>query len=224
MGILFKSIRMKNISLTLNAILIIAVAILYYLQFSGKETTNDKITLNNDSPEIEKVTDELKDTNSVVGYLDVDSLQKNYKLYEELINKLKAREKKYDKELKTKSAAFEKKVMEFQKKAPTMTQFEGQTRQKELADEEQRLYKLKDDFTQKFQNEEAKLNEEFQKKVKDYIKKHNEESKYDIIIGASQLGNIVLEYNDKIDITKEVVDGLNEQYDLEKGEKAEKDK
>ena len=41
----------------------------------------------------------------------------------------------------------------------------------ELAEEEQNLYKMRDDFALKFQNEEAKLNDEFQKNVKDFIKK-----------------------------------------------------
>ena len=207
---------MKNISLALNALLIVAVAILYYLHFSKKNSLNDETTTNIEVIDTPKKATILKDITSNIGYINVDSLQKNYKLYAELINKLKAREKKYDAELTTKSAAFEKKVMEFQKKAPSMTQFEGQTRQQELADEEQKLYKLKEDFTIKFQTEEAKLNEEFQKTVKDYIKKHNEKSQYNIIIGASQLGNVVLDYNESINITKDVVSGLNEQYDKEK--------
>jgi len=207
---------MKNITLALNAILIVAVAILYYLHFSEKNSSNDEITTDVEVVDTPKKTTIQKDETSKIGYINVDSLQKNYKLYSALINKLKAREKKYDSELTAKSAAFEKKVMEFQKNAPTMTQFEGQTRQKELADEEQRLYKLKDDFTIKFQTEEAKLNEEFQKTVKDYIKKHNEKSQYNIIIGASQLGNVVLDYNESINITNDIVLGLNEQYDKDK--------
>lgn len=214
---------MKNISLALNAVLIVAVAALYYLHFSEKNPINEEITNEVETLDAQKNPTISKDLTSKIGYLNVDSLQKNYKLYSELINKLKAREKKYDSELTTKSAAFEKKVMEFQKKAPTMTQFEGQTRQQELAEEEQKLYKLKEDFTLKFQAEEAKLNDEFQKTVKDYIKKHNEKSKYNIIIGASQLGNVVLDYNESINITNDIVSGLNEQYDKEKGEKDKKE-
>ena len=211
---------MKNISLGLNAVLIVAVAILYYLQFSNTTPAEEVET---EVAEVEVETPvEVDKVESKIGYLNVDSLQKNYKLYSELINKLKGREKKYEKELSTKSAAFEKKVMEFQKKAPTMTQFEGQTRQKELAEEEQRLYKMRDDFAVKFQNEEAKLNDEFQKNVKDFIKKFNEETDYNIILGASQLGNVVLDYNEGINITNEIVSGLNTQYDKDKAEKNKK--
>ena len=213
---------MKNISLVLNAILIVAVAILYYFQFSENQSNNTEKAETVDVVDTNKVEVEAIESN--IGYLNVDSLQKNYKLYEELINKLKGREKKYSDELSAKSAAFEKKVSEFQKNAPTMSQFEGQTKQKELADEEQRIYKMRDDFAEKFQAEEAKLNDEFQKKVKDYIKKHNEETNYNIIIGSSQMGSVVLDYNEGIDITNHIIKGLNEQYDQEKENKDKNEK
>lgn len=202
---------MKNISLALNGILTIAVIILFYLHFSGstidkteeKELVKEEIS---EEPAVEEI-------DSKIAYINVDSLQKNYKFYSDLINKLKGRESKYEKELSQKSAAFEKKVMEFQKKAPTMTQFEGQTRQKELAEEEQRLYKLRDDFAIKFQNEEAKLNDEFQKDVKDYIKEFNKDKNYNIIIGASSIGNVVLYYDEGINVSNAVIKGLNSQYE-----------
>jgi outer membrane protein len=210
---------MKNLSLALNAVLIIAVAVLYYMQFSGNccSATEDAVVEEViDGEEDVVVEDEVEPIASSIGYLNVDSLQTHYKLYKELINKLKAREKKYEKELNTKMSALEKKAIEFQKNAPTMTQFEGQTKQKELMEEEQKLYKMRDDFAIKFQNEEAKLNDQFQKKVRDFIAEYNEDKGYNIIIGSSQLGNVVLYKNDGIDISSQVIKGLNEQYDSEK--------
>jgi outer membrane protein len=213
---------MKNILLAVNAVLAVAVAILFYLHFSsqpkGKEQAED-VVVKKDTEE-ESVT--VAKVPSKIGYLNVDSLQSNYKLYTELINKLKRRQAKYEKELQSKSSVFEKKVIAFQKSAPTMSQFEGQMKQKELADEEQVLYKMRDEFALKFQDEEGQLNDEFQKNVKDFIKEFNQESQYNLIIGASQLGNVVLDYNEGINITNEVVAGLNSQYDIDNAPKEEK--
>ena len=213
---------MKNISLGVNAILVVAVAILFYLHFSSQPKINEQTVV-----AVEEINDLAEDVSgqkvaAKIGYLNVDSLQVNYKLYKELINKLKRRQAKYEKELQSKSAVFEKKVIAFQKNAATMTQFEGQMKQKALGEEEQMLYKMRDDFALKFQNEESKLNDEFQKNVKDFIKNFNRESQYNLIIGASQLGNVVLDYNKGIDITSEVVKGLNTQYDIENAPKEEK--
>jgi outer membrane protein len=205
---------MKNLPLLINGVLAIGLAILYYLHFSctsqcenTTEGTEDAIEDTANLPE--ENPEEIK---SNIGYINVDSLQDKYALYEELIQKLKSRQTKYEREISTKMSAFEKKVKDFQEKAPTMSQFEGQMKQQELAEEEQKLYKMREDFSVKFQEEELKLNDEFQKTVKAYIEKHNQETNFDIIIGASQMGNVVLDHKPGIDITNSVVDGLNAEY------------
>ena len=209
---------MKNLSVGLNVILVIAVAILYYLHFSSTKLTEDVIT----EPTVEVIEKPVLSSEKIVskiGYINTDSLRANYKLYKELIDKLKRREKKYEKELNSKSLAFEKEVMAFQQKAPTMTQFEGKMRQKELAKKEKELYGLQEKFAIKFQNEQTKLDDKFQKTVNDFIKNYNKDAAYNIIIGASKMGNVVLDYNEGINITTEVVGGLNEQYDIENAPK-----
>lgn len=205
---------MKNISIILNIVLAVAIAVLYYLHFSCSTSCTSNTT---DETTIEEANDKVvrsttSNGTSNVGYINIDSLQSKYEFYEVLIQKLKAKQTKYESEISGKMMAFEKKVKDFQQKASTMTQFEGQIKQQELAEEEQKLYKLREDFTGKFQEEEAKLNDEFQKTVQAYIEKHNAKTNYDIIIGASQLGNIVLDFKPEIDITQQVVDGLNTEY------------
>lgn len=202
---------MKNSSILLNIVLAVAIAVLYYLHFSCSTPCSTDTT---DELAVENKDEKSAVSNGVanIGYINIDSLQDKYEFYEVLIQKLKAKQTKYEGEISGKMMAFEKKVKDFQQKASTMSQFEGQTKQQELAEEEQRLYKLRDDFTAKFQEEEAKLNDEFQKTVQAYIEKHNEKTNYDIIIGASQLGNIVLDFKPEIDITQNVVDGLNAEY------------
>jgi len=209
---------MKKLSLGLNAVLILAVAILYYLHFSSVTPLEEPIVQS--LVEIkEEAVEETEKIASKIGYLNTDSLRANYKFYDVLIARLKGRERKYEKELSSKSAAFEKEVMEFQQKAATMTQFEGQMRQKELGKKEKDLYDLQEKFAIKFQNEQTKLDEEFQNKVNSFIKNYNTEAGYNLIIGASKMGSVVLDYNEGLNITNEIVSGLNEQYDIENAPK-----
>lgn len=205
---------MKNTSTIINIVLAIAVAVLYYLHFSCSsqcQASDQEVTTETtDSTQLADENPAVIQSN--IGYINIDSLQGKYALYEELIKKLKSKQTKYEREISTKMSAFEKKVQEFQKKASTMSQFEGQMKQQELAEEEQKLYKLREDFSMKFQEEEIKLNDEFQKTVKAYIQKHNKETNYNIIIGASQMGSMVLDFKQGIDITNSVVEGLNNEY------------
>lgn len=213
---------MKNTSLIINVILGIALVVLYYLYFTTCttcQTNNDSSDAVNEEKSVVVSQPKEKSGFANVGYINIDSLQDKYDLYEVMIQKLKVKQGKYESEITTKMTAFEKKVKDFQQKASTMTQFEGQMKQQELAEEEQKLYKLREDFTIKFQEEEAKLNDEFQKTVQAYIQKHNKTTNYDIIIGASQLGNIVLDFKPEIDITQNVVDGLNAEYKAKSSKK-----
>ncbi|MCB9361291.1 MAG: OmpH family outer membrane protein [Flavobacteriales bacterium] len=211
---------MKNLSLILNGVLAIAIAILYYFHFSCSSECESSPTETKTEITTTTPTQESEESiKSTIGYINVDSLQEKYALYEELIQKLKSKQTKYEREISSKMSAFEKKVKDFQEKAPTMSQFEGQMKQQELAEEEQKLYKLREDFSVKFQEEELKLNDEFQKTVKAYIEKHNKETNFDIIIGASQMGNVVLDHKPGIDITNSVVEGLNAEYKNQIGTK-----
>lgn len=200
---------MKNISWLINGILVIAVAILYYLHFSRV----DQNVKSSETPELATLEKEVaSEGNLKIAYVNIDSLQKKYALYEELIQQLKSKQKRYERELASKTKAFEEKVIAFQKDAPTMSQFEGQTKQQELAEEEQKLYSLREEFSTQFQNEELKLNDKFQQTVKDYLTQLNDEANYDLIIGSSQLGSMILDYANRIDITDTLIDGLNVEY------------
>lgn len=214
---------MKNISLALNGVLIIAVAILYYMHFSNsccsvEEPISEEVVSDSTDVVEEEVVEPLK---SNIAYINMDSLREEYKLYSELIGTLKAREKKYEKELNAKMSALESKVKDFQQKAPTMSQFEGQNKQKELMEEEQKLYKMRDEFAQKFQAEQEKLDRRFQKTIADYIEKYNEEADYDIIIGSTDITSKVMYAKKGINLTNSIVKGLNKQYDEEKSAKKE---
>jgi len=205
---------MKNLSVIINVVLAIAIAVLYYLHFSCSSQCQvaDEEINSQEQDSVDVKHDGEESINSNIGYINIDSLQDKYALYEELIQKLKSKQTKYEREISTKMTAFEKKVQEFQKQAATMSQFEGKMKQQELAEEEQKLYKLREDYSVRFQKEEIKLNEEFQKTVSEYIKKHNKETDFDIIIGASQMGSMVLDFKNGIDITDNVVEGLNSEY------------
>lgn len=215
----YLSTIMKNISLGLNVILTIAVIILYYFHFTSNKTSEKPENTSNvivKQNEEEKVTEEKEVTPSNIGYINLDTLQLNYGLYNDLLKKSKARQKKYTNEFSTKRTAFENKVQKFQQDAPTMTQFEGEMKQQELAKEQEELYQLEEQLTVKLQNEIVKMNNEIAVEIKDYIAKYNEEFGYDIIIGATQAGNIILYNKDDINLTTPVTEGLNEQYNLEK--------
>lgn len=211
---------MKNLSLILNGVLGVALVVLYYLHFSSTKPT-EKITEEIEVVEVVGVIDQGDGQFSKIACINIDSMQANYKLFEEITEKFKKKQQQYEREINSESVAFQKKIKEFQEKAPTMSQFEGQLKQQELAEEEQRIYKQQESYTIKLTNEQAKLNESFEATVKKYIQEYNKDANYDIIIGKSALGSRVLDYKKEIDITDFVLKGLNKEYE-EKNKKKDK--
>jgi len=213
---------MKNISLSLNVILIIAVAILYYFHFSSNTATaniDEVVQEEKKDTVIPLPTEELDLVKSNIAYIELDSLQLNYKLYKELERKSKAKEKQYTKEFGTKRSAFEEKVQKFQQGAASMAQFEIQVKEKELAKERDELLVLEQRLSNKLQNELIEMNNQIAVEIKNYVAEYNKDFDYDLVIGATQAGNIILYKKEGINLTTPVTEGLNQQYTTEKEKK-----
>ncbi|MCW8898386.1 MAG: OmpH family outer membrane protein [Flavobacteriales bacterium] len=212
---------MKNLSLVLNTVMGIAIIILFYLQLSSKAVTpaEQQIEEVPTTEAIEEMIVSSDSSKSKIGYINVDSLQIKYKLYDELKSKLEKKEKSYEAQFKAKTLAFQKKYEDIRKRSQNMTEFELQLNQKELAEEDEKLYQMREEFAQRLEKEMIELNVQLYKTIKEYIKQHNELTKYDIIIGESQTRNFVLDFNKDIDITNDIVKGLNKKYNEDKAPK-----
>jgi outer membrane protein len=206
----------KNTQNIINIALALAVVALFILHFTGNHTQ----TAGNDAETGLAVDTLLKNNEATAGkpltivYVNIDSLHQNYLLYEDLINQLRKKQEQYQRELDAKMKAFEKEVINFQETARFMSQTEGQLKQAELQEKEQKLYEMKMNLEQKFAQEEVALNNKLMKSIYDYLEEYNKEKQYDYILGHAGLGNILLA-NKELDITKEVVDGLNAKYKAE---------
>ena len=197
-----------------------AVVALFILHFTGNGTTNQ--TSEKEKTEITANTDTLLknagnngDRPLKIVYINIDSLHKNYLLYEDLIDQLRKKQEQYQRELDSKMKAFEKEVINFQETARFMSQTEGQLKQAELQEKEQKLYEMKMNLEEKFAQEEVNLNNKLMSSIYNYLEEYNKEKQYDYILGHAGLGNILLA-NKEFDITKEIVDGLNAKYQAEK--------
>jgi len=77
---------------------------------------------------------------------------------------------------------------------------------------EQQFLQYRQAIQQKAQAEEARVNQEILAEINTYIKQYGKEKGYDLILGATDNGNIVYAAEGK-DITDDVLAGLNQQYD-----------
>ena len=131
---------MKQFNTIANAILAIAVVVLFVLHFSG---TKKGAVTSGDTAEQTAISGDLS-----IAWVNVDTLLNNYDMYFDVQKQLQESGRKLEAELNSKSRTFEKQAMDFQDKVQKglVTRSQAQQMQEELAKQEQDLYRLRDEM------------------------------------------------------------------------------
>ncbi|RCR69268.1 OmpH family outer membrane protein [Larkinella punicea] len=191
---------MKNASLVLNAVLAVAVAVLYYLHFSDKTTTEPVSAGTTKSAPVRKTV-----------YVNVDSLLTNYEYFKDTRKVLESKRFQLDNELNNKGRSLQNEVAFFQQRAQTMTMEQGRATEAALQKKQQDLVAYRDRVVQQLAEEEQKKNEELYNQIHDYLKKVNKQNQYDFVMGYSRGGGILFA-DTTLDATKSIIGGLNKEY------------
>lgn len=226
---------MKNLSLVLNGVLAVAVAILYYFQFSPKEEVRKNVV---DAAAVDSVSSKLK-----IAYVNTDSLWDEYKLINDIQDELEKDRAKAERKVEQRTALLEKqleqmaaelqaKMADFESKGRTMNETLRNMKMQELQSLQQnaQTFSLEADqeitqLQQRLQNDlldkELKGTKKVQDNIKAFLKEYNQDYDFTYVLAYSSDAGGILLGNPALDITKDVLAGLNEIYDAEQAAKAE---
>ncbi|MCU0327154.1 MAG: OmpH family outer membrane protein [Spirosomaceae bacterium] len=157
---------------------------------------------------------------SRIVYVNTDTLLNQYDYYKDVVKEFQQKRFQLENELANKAKSFQNEVAFFQNKAQQggMTQEQLQTTQMQLQQKEQNIMAYRDKAGQDLVAQEAKKTDELLTKIQDYLKKYNSDNKYDMVIGYSKGGGVLYAKED-MDITKQVLEGLNKEYGETKAKK-----
>jgi len=146
-----------------------------------------------------------------------------YSKYNMFIDKRDAYLQKRDEsqaELQLKMSNLERQAMDFQNEYSKglMTRAKAQMVQQELGQKEQELYATRDNLAMQLAEEEQVMNRQILNSIVEYLKVYNNEHNYKYIL-SSTFGGQVLYTDSSLNITYDVLKGLNEKYTIEKGKK-----
>jgi outer membrane protein len=200
---------MKNLSIILNIVLFVAVAFLFYKQFEGGAT---KVQSINDS---DGSTIAFNDV--AIAYVNSDSLLTNYKLTEEIAEKLADKQGKFEKEYQNRAEGLQSEINDFQRTASNLTVAQGKALEEGLVQKQQNLRRYQESLGMQLRQEEAKLNEELFDNVSAFLKSYGEQHDLQLVLTYSR-GSGVLYANEGLDISNAVIAGLNKQYEATKSD------
>lgn len=189
-----------NILISLNALLVVAVGILFFLHFGGKKTTTVAPAANNV---------QVKES-GLIAYVDLDSLEANYTLFKDKKNELEKKQKNIETTLTQRAAAFQKELYELQERAATMTQSEGEAAQKRMYQKQMELEEMRDRMTKQFVDEQEAFNSELQSRLDSFLLKYNADKRYSFVFSHIK-GGPLLYHDEAYNITNDVVKGMNEE-------------
>ncbi len=193
---------MKNLSLALNVVLLVAVGILYYLHFSGNKT----------SVKSQSATVVAQSANRpALAYVDLDSLNNHIGVIKVKRKELEARQKAIETEWEGAMRGLENKKNTFIKKyGNTMTQQQAEQIQSELMQEQQQVEQRKQQATQDLSEKSYKFLEMIQKQLKEFLADYNKTRNYMYIFTVGS-GQDYMAYKDSsLNITADVIAGMNE--------------
>lgn len=148
-----------------------------------------------------------------IVYIQMDSLVNQYDMFNDLRSEFEAKVEAIQEDLRKKGNAFEKSATDFQNKLNKglLTRSQAETQQQALLQREQDLRNLTGQKQMEMQEEEAVMLRRVMDAIQTYLNKYNETHNYALIL-TSSASNPVIVGNPSLDITNDVLKGLNEEY------------
>ena len=233
---------MKKAGTVLNIVLLIAVAVLFYLHFSSAKveavpaevSKNDPVVVMEDSlTKFMSLDSNIAVKPIKIAYVNNDSLNKKLTMLRDVENRIAQKEtelqgnieskkKSYERNYKSKISEFESKKNQYTIKAPTLTD-------KQLEAEQGKLMELQNEIMQMEQTLQQKMYQFSQEQEQEYmIMKSEEMENYYLKVQSFcqsfaktlgfdfiliyQSGGSILYSNPNYDISNYVVDAINKEY------------
>ena len=197
---------MKKSSLILNVILLIAVVVLYVLYFTGKSSSGEAVQ------PVAGITETGVSERSIV-YVNMDTLLANYDMFADLQDRLQKKQQDSESKLNARGQKWQTKVNEFQSNLQKglITRSEAQKIQNQLQQEQQEIMQMKDDLANSLMEEQQVGSRKVIFSIVDFLDGYSQEHHYRYVLSTT-VGGAVLYGDKQLDVTEEVLEGLNEKY------------
>lgn len=195
---------MKNVSMIINVILILAVGVLYYFHF--KKGNNGPAYI-----QAQNAMNKLQSGNLKMVFINNDSLMELNVKYKEMAKRLESESKAIEGSLKSQEMALETEYRDLMAKAQagTINSDLAQEKEQQIMAKGKQLQMKKESEGNKFMLAAEKATESMQNEVSEYFKKNKAKyGNYDMVIGFKRNGQF-LYINDSLDITKMVIEDMN---------------
>ena len=198
---------MKNLTNVLLALLFLAVAALFVLHFTGnKNTSKDK-----------NAEGTANTVSGGIAFVNIDTVVFKFNMYSDRREELLVKQKNAESELNSKGTQYERGLKDYQDKVNKglVTRATAAEMEQSLLQQQQELVNLRDQLQNNLLEEDQVMNRQVLEYITTFLQEHKSEYNYQYVLGKS-FGSPILYGDSAMDITQQVVDGLNAKYQTEK--------
>lgn len=191
---------MKNLSLILNIVLILAVGYLYINEF----------TEGDDYAKTEGTSGPRASTGKL-AYVNSDSLLAHYDYYTVVATALQEKRSQMEGDYNQRARALQTQMEDYQRTYLNMTVPQARAIEEDLMNKRQELGIFQESVTQQLLQEEAEITANLYNNVSEYLQQYGDENNLEIVFTYAP-GSGLLYANNALDITDIVIEALNENY------------
>ena len=147
-----------------------------------------------------------------IAYVEVDSIMTQYQFAKDCTEILQKKQKSAQATFQSRAVALQREAANLQVKyeAGKLTQQEVQQAQQNLQKKQQQLQNLQSSLQSQYEKQQDQYNKALHDSIQHFLADYNKDMGYDYILSKGQ-DNILLS-NNKLDITEDVIKGLNKRY------------
>jgi outer membrane protein len=152
-----------------------------------------------------------------IAYVELDSVIAKFNMAADITGDLEAKQRNSEAELTAKSQAFDRDVRDYQNKAQKglITRATAAEMEQTLAQQQQSLLALRDEMALNLNEESVVAQRQVLEYINQFLAEYNKDHNYQFIL-AKQFPGPILYSDTALDITNDVVTGLNAKYNAEK--------
>lgn len=180
----------------------IGVIVILCIMLFGENTSNNSSTA--------KV---VQTGNLKIAYINTDSIMSHYEYAKDLEKGLKAYQASLESNYQAQGSKLKSDYENYMKNGEKLTLTEQKRKEEDLTRRQQEFPALQQKMMAQLQERQLEDNKKLLNAVYAFIKDYNiKNQKFNIILSRSYVSSTVLYADDGFDITKEITNGLNEEY------------
>ena len=171
------------------------------------------VSCNNQSPKMDDQPAAASGEGMKIAYVEVDSLMTQYNFAKDYSVTLQKKSNNARNTLNQKGNALQAAMANFQQKLNNngfQSREQAASQQAAIQRQQNDLQELQARLENELASETAKFNETLRDSLQNFLKAYNKDKKFDLIL--SKAGDNILMGNKKLDITQDVINGLNKRY------------